>query len=137
MLRGNEGPELTCSRCGKTVWPRCGGYWFLLLAPRGRVEFPAAPSRALYKPKPTEARAVLCAFCGRQLREYLEEGAYAPGEAYERVGASYRAGVSGASGSRDGGGAGGSDLVDDFVREESSGVEGLRQLGECFPPGIG
>jgi uncharacterized membrane protein YgcG len=137
VLKGNEGPSLTCFRCGKTVWPRCGAYWFLLLAPRGRVVFPAAPSRALFKPKPTEARAVLCAFCGRQLRELVEEGAFAPGEAYERVGSGGRSGVSGTSGSGDDGGEGGSDLVDDFVRGESSGVEGFRELGECFPPGIG
>jgi hypothetical protein len=86
MLRGNEGPELRCWRCGKSVWPRCGGYWFLLLAPRGRVVFPVAPSRGLCIPEPTQARAILCAFCGRELREYLESGAYAPGEAYERSG---------------------------------------------------
>lgn len=137
MLVPDAERELKCFRCQKVVDSACGGYWFLLLAPRGRVKFPAAPSRDLGLPQPTIAESVLCAFCGRQLREYLESGAYAPGEAYERKRQGSRTVVSGASGARDGGSEGGPDLVDDFVRGESSGVEGFRQLGECFPPGIG
>jgi ribosomal protein S27E len=95
MLVPNPRRELKCYRCGHVVDSACGGYWFLLLAPRGRVHFPAAPSRKLNLPEPTTAEAVLCAFCGRQLREALEEGGFAPGEAYERVAAKVSIGVSG------------------------------------------
>lgn len=98
MLVPNPRRELKCHRCGHVVDSACGGYWFLLLAPRGRVRFPAAPSRKLNLPESTTAEAVLCAFCGRQLREALEEGGFAPGEAYERVTAPKRACVSGGSG---------------------------------------
>ena len=87
--------ELKCWRCKKIVDSACGGYWFLLLAPRGRVKFPAAPSRGLNLPEPATAESVLCAFCGRELREYLESGAYAPGEAYERKRTTKRDRVSG------------------------------------------
>lgn len=93
-MSGLSERRLTCWRCQKEVDPQCGAYWFLLLAPRGRVHFPAAPSRHLGYPEPTEARAILCAFCGRELREYLESGGYAPGEAYERNGQSDRKVVS-------------------------------------------
>ena len=61
-LRGNEGPSLVCAGCGVTVWPRCGGYWYLLLAPRGRCRFPGAVA----------AESVLCSGCGRRAREALE-----------------------------------------------------------------
>lgn len=70
-LDGSE-PSLRCVRCGKTVYPRVGGYWFLLLAPRGRCRIPGS----------TAAEAVLCLGCGMPLREYLEEGAYASTPAY-------------------------------------------------------
>lgn len=36
-------------------------------------------------PEPTTADSVLCAYCGRELREFLESGGYAPGPAYEKV----------------------------------------------------
>lgn len=78
MLRGNEGPalnedghkaggpfdstHLVCSGCGIDIWPRVGGYWYLLLAPRGRVRFPGAQA----------AQACLCSGCGRRAREALE-----------------------------------------------------------------
>lgn len=75
MLRGNEGPELVCVRCGKHVWPRVGAYMFLLLSPRGRCRFPGL----------TEARSVLCLGCGQPLREYLESNAYTMNAAYEEV----------------------------------------------------
>ena len=73
MLKGNEGPEMVCERCSRHFWPRVGGYWFLLLSPRGRCRFPGA----------TEARVVLCLDCGRGLREYLESGGYTVMPAYE------------------------------------------------------
>jgi len=72
MLAGNTGPSLVCQRCQAVVFPRVGGYWFLLLSPRGRCRFPGA----------TEARAVLCSSCGRQLREVLEAEAFTKGAAY-------------------------------------------------------
>jgi len=137
VLIGDERRELKCERCKKTVDSACGGYWFLLLVPRGRVHFPAAPSRGLDLPEPTTAESVLCSFCGRQLREVLEEGGFAPGEAYERVGQGSRSRVSGASRAGDVRGSGGDELVDAAVSSESSGVEGFRELRECFPPGIG
>jgi len=62
MLKGNEGPELRCENCGVTVFPRCGGYWFILLQQRGRCRFPGV----------TDVRAVLCSGCGRRAREALE-----------------------------------------------------------------
>lgn len=131
----NERRNLKCHRCGKDVDSACGGYWFLLLAPRGRVVFPAAPSRRLDVPVPTPAESVLCAFCGRELREYLEEGGYAPGESYERSGQGSRSGVSGPGRARDVRGAAGPKLVDGAVRRASSGVEGFRRVGECLPTG--
>jgi DNA-directed RNA polymerase subunit RPC12/RpoP len=84
VLKGNEGPALTCAGCGKQVWPRIGGYWFLLLAPRGRVRFPGAAA----------AQAVLCSGCGRRVREAIELQGVACGESYERSGKGDRAGVS-------------------------------------------
>jgi hypothetical protein len=66
MLRGNEGLEMECSFCHVHFWPRCGGYWFLLLSPRGRVRFPGAE----------EMRVVLCSGCGRRARELLEVNGY-------------------------------------------------------------
>ena len=80
VLRGNEGPEMVCSRCTRHFWPRCGAYWFLLLAPRGRCRFPHA----------TRGRAVLCSECGRELREYLEANAYTPDPAYDNVGEDWK-----------------------------------------------
>jgi hypothetical protein len=74
MLKGNEGPSLKCQGCGVVVWPRVGGYWFLLLAERGRCRFPGARG----------AEAVLCSGCGRRLREIIEAQGIACGEAYER-----------------------------------------------------
>ena len=62
MLAGNAGPSLVCGGCGVKIWPRVGGYWFLLLAPRGRVRFPGAVA----------GEAVLCSGCGRRAREALE-----------------------------------------------------------------
>lgn len=76
MLSGNEGPSLKCAGCGAEVWARIGGYWFLLLSPRGRVQFPGA----------TEARAVLCSGCGRRIREAIESQGVACGPAYEPIG---------------------------------------------------
>ena len=72
MLKGNEGPEMRCQRCGNSIWPRCGAYWFLVLGPRGRCKFPGV----------TEARGIFCSACGRVLREYLESSGFT-GEAYE------------------------------------------------------
>jgi hypothetical protein len=63
---------MVCERCTKHFWPRVGGYWFLLLSPRGRCRFPGA----------TEARVVLCLDCGRLLREQLEGMGYTLGPAY-------------------------------------------------------
>lgn len=84
MLKGNEGPEMVCWRCSRHLWPRVGGYWFLLLSPRGRCRFPGAAA----------AEAVLCLHCGRELREMIEAGAFAPGASYERVHESGRVGYS-------------------------------------------
>ena len=64
---------LKCQGCGVEIWPRCGGYWFLLLAPRGRVRFPGAQA----------AQAVLCSGCGRRFRESIELAGIACGESYE------------------------------------------------------
>ena len=61
-LKGNEGPSLVCSGCGVRLWPRVGGYWYLLLAPRGRCRFPGAVA----------AETCLCSGCGRRAREALE-----------------------------------------------------------------
>jgi hypothetical protein len=74
VLKGNEGPSLICAGCGVELWPRVGGYWFLLLAPRGRVRFPGARA----------AEAVLCSGCGRFFRELIEAQGIACGEAYEK-----------------------------------------------------
>jgi hypothetical protein len=130
MLVPNERRELKCFRCQKVVDSACGGYWFLLLAPRGRVHFPAAPSRKLDMSEPSIAESVLCAFCGRQLREYLEEGAYAPGEAYERIGKSNRPGVHGSSDTGTDRGARSSDVVDTAQRSAEAGVQGFQRVGE-------
>lgn len=102
MLVPNERRELQCWRCQVTIDTACGGYWFLLLAPRGRVRFPGVRA----------AESVLCSSCGRSLREYLESGAYAPGEAYERVRAKKRASVSRGGGSEPGRASGHSGLVE-------------------------
>lgn len=88
MLKGNEGPELKCAGCGLTIWPRCGGYWFLLLKRRGRVRFPSAPTQREDVAVPTEVEVVLCSGCGRRIREMIEEQGIACGEAYERTGTS-------------------------------------------------
>lgn len=76
--------KLVCSGCGKDVWPRVGGYWFLLLAPRGRVRFPGAVG----------AEVVLCSGCGRRVREALE-GMGVTGPAYRPRAASSRGFVTG------------------------------------------
>lgn len=75
VLKGNEGPSLRCEVCRVTIWPRCGGYWYLLLAPRGRVRFPGAVA----------AESVLCSGCGRRAREALE-AAGVGGPAYRPAG---------------------------------------------------
>lgn len=62
-LKGNEGPSLTCWRCGVAVWPRVGMYWFLLLAPRGRCKLPGGFA----------TESVLCPGCGRRAQEALEQ----------------------------------------------------------------
>lgn len=53
---------IVCAGCGREVWPRVGGYWFLLLSPRGRCRFPGVE----------ELKAVLCSPCGRRIREAME-----------------------------------------------------------------
>lgn len=85
MLIPDPARELTCFRCRAAVDTRVVGYWFLLLAPRGRCGHYAGV---------TQARAVLCAGCGRDLREWIESNAFAPGEAYERAREGLRSGVS-------------------------------------------
>jgi len=135
MLVPDERRELECFRCGKVVDSACGGYWYLLLAPRGRVKFPAAPSRGLDMPEPTTADSVLCAFCGRELREFLEGSGYAPGESYERSGQGDRARVPGTDRARARRGARSEDVVDDTLRGQSAGVEGFRRVGELLPFG--
>jgi hypothetical protein len=75
VLKGNEGPEMSCSFCGVSFWPRCGGYWFLLLSPRGRVRFPGVK----------ELRVVLCSGCGRRARELLELNGYGLELQHERT----------------------------------------------------
>ena len=72
MLMLDQRRVLKCYQCKVEVDTRCGGYWFLLMAPRGRVRFPGAQA----------AESVLCSGCGRRLRELLESGCYAPGPAY-------------------------------------------------------
>jgi len=57
-----DSTHLVCSGCGVNIWPRVGGYWYLLLAPRGRCRFPGAVA----------AEVVLCSGCGRRAREALE-----------------------------------------------------------------
>jgi hypothetical protein len=135
VLVPEEARQLVCHRCGKMVDSACGGYWFLLLAPRGRVVFPAAPSRHLDVAEPTPAESVLCAFCGRGLREYLEEGAYAPGEAYERSRKSNRTLVSGPGRVGDVRGARGPGVVGTSERREAAGVEGFYRVAEFLPKG--
>jgi len=76
MLKGNEGPSLKCAACGVEIWPRVGGYWFLLLAPRGRVRFPGART----------CKVVLCSGCGRRAREALESAGVGGGPAYRPAG---------------------------------------------------
>jgi len=78
-LKGNEGPALKCGGCGVSVWPRIGGYFYLLLAPRGRVRFPGV----------TAAEAVLCSGCGRRAREALESAGIG-GPAYRPAGSRAR-----------------------------------------------
>lgn len=68
FLVGAEGTKLVCSFCHVDIWPRVGGYWFLLLSPRGRVRFPGA----------SELRVVLCSGCGRRCREVLEAHGFDP-----------------------------------------------------------
>lgn len=77
MLKGNEGPSVKCTSCGVQIWPRVGGYWYLLLAQRGRVRFPGAQ----------DGEALLCSGCGRRAREALESAGIA--------GAAYRVPASG------------------------------------------
>lgn len=62
LAEATEVGPLKCRGCGREVWPRVGGYWFLLLSPRGRCRFPGAD----------EMRAVLCSPCGRRVREAIE-----------------------------------------------------------------
>lgn len=70
-----EGVEpIKCDLCGISIWPRLGGYWFLLLSPRGRCRFPGA----------RELRVVLCSGCGRRARDLLESHGY-DSEAIERA----------------------------------------------------
>jgi len=66
---------LKCRGCGREVWPRVGGYWFLLLSPRGRCRFPGAE----------ELRAVLCSPCGRRVREAIELTGVGIEGCFERV----------------------------------------------------
>ena len=54
--------RLVCAGCGVDIWPRVGGYWYVLFAPRGRCRFPGALA----------AELVLCSGCGRRAREALE-----------------------------------------------------------------
>jgi hypothetical protein len=67
---------LVCAGCGREVWPRVGGYWFLLLSPRGRCRFPGAE----------ELRAVLCSPCGRRVREAIELQGVGLGGCVDRAG---------------------------------------------------
>ena len=83
-LKGNAGPSLVCGGCGVTIWPRVGGYWYLLLAPRGRVRFPGAQP----------ADVVLCSGCGRRAREALESAGIG-GAAYRVPGPAARAFMTG------------------------------------------
>jgi hypothetical protein len=66
---------LKCRGCGKLVWPRVGGYWFLLLSPRGRCRFPGVE----------ELKAVLCSFCGRRVREAMELAGVGIEGCFERI----------------------------------------------------
>lgn len=70
-----DSTHLVCSGCGVDVWPRVGGYWYLLLAPRGRCRFPGAVA----------AEACLCSGCGRRAREALESAGIG-GPAYRPAG---------------------------------------------------
>lgn len=80
MLMPKPEVMLECERCTRSVDPRCGGYWFLLLSPRGRCRMPHA----------TEGRAVLCLGCGLQLREYLQGNAYTLAPAYDNEGLNWK-----------------------------------------------
>ena len=66
---------MVCRGCGREVWPRVGGYWFLLLSPRGRCRFPGAE----------ELKAVLCSFCGRRIREAMELAGVGIEGCFERI----------------------------------------------------
>lgn len=66
---------LKCRGCGREVWPRVGGYWFLLLSPRGRCRFPGVE----------ELRAVLCSPCGRRVREAMEKTGVGIEGCFERL----------------------------------------------------
>lgn len=127
MLKGNEGPDMVCWRCSKHVDPRCGYYWFLMLVPRGRCQFPEV----------TEARAVLCGFCGRELREYLEAGCYAPGTAYRRHilggGQGYNEGGPGLDCREDGGAEGYGGLAEALGSSGSVRVGGDDRAGGSVP----
>ena len=91
MLKGHEGApfdedghrvdgpfdskHLVCAGCGVSIWPRVGGYWYVLLAPRGRCRFPGAQA----------AEACVCSGCGRRAREALESAGIG-GPAYRPAG---------------------------------------------------
>ena len=66
---------LKCRGCGREVWPRVGGYWFLLLSPRGRCRFPGVE----------ELKVVLCSPCGRRIREAMELAGVGLEGCFERV----------------------------------------------------
>lgn len=66
---------LVCRGCGREVWPRVGGYWFLLLSPRGRCRFPGVE----------ELKVVLCSPCGRRIREACESAGVGIEGCFERI----------------------------------------------------
>lgn len=66
---------LVCRGCGHDVWPRVGGYWFLLLSPRGRCRFPGVE----------ELKVVLCSPCGRRIREACESAGVGIEGCFERI----------------------------------------------------
>lgn len=76
--------KLTCALCGVDLWPRVGGYWFLLLEQRGRVQFPGA----------TDCRVVLCSGCGRRVREAIESSGIG-GPTYRSQGSAARSFMTG------------------------------------------
>jgi hypothetical protein len=132
---------MQCSRCGRSFWPRVSGYWFLLLAPRGRgvLEGPVGSPRA------QDIQSVLCVGCGRVLEEYVQANAFdglefvkrEEVEFDERRGSVGRVVVSHRDRDCHVGGTPGGDLVGEAERCGEAGVEGFRRVGECFPPGIG